>query len=274
MWVLFLFVLGCTGTVKRTQEEAKVYFPGSKGCFLLYNLKTHFFEKEIGAENCREQLVACSTFKVPLAVMAFDAGLLRDENQVLKWDGKKGFLESHDRDHNAKTWIRDSVVWFSQRLTPKLGLKKTIQYLKDFHYGNADLRGGLTEAWLVSPGKTNDPALKVSAYEQVEFMKSLWTDALPVSKDAMKRVREITFLEKSPRGFLLSGKTGSNFFDENHGQDQRRGLGWFVSHLERGSQEYIVVTRFTDEELKPANQYGGPRAKQITKDILADLGLW
>jgi beta-lactamase class D len=260
------------GSTTPSQNE-KNHFSQMKGCFLLYNMKKKTFDKVIGEENCRERFVACSTFKIPLAVMAFDSGVLKDENQTLKWDGKKGLLESHNHDHSAKTWIRDSVVWFSQRLTPQLGKQKIEKYLQGFHYGNEDFSGGLTEAWLVSPGDKS-PALKISAYEQVEFMKNLWTDHLPVSKRAMQITRDISFLEVSPHGFKLSGKTGSNYYDHNYDQDKRVGLGWFISHLEKGGQEYIAVANFSDVAPADAKKYGGLRAKQIVKDILSDEGLW
>jgi beta-lactamase class D len=236
-------------------------------------MKKKVFDKVIGEDHCRERLVACSTFKIPLAVMAFDLGVLKDENQTLKWDGKKGFLESHNHDHTAKTWIRDSVVWFSQRLTPQIGKEKIEKYLHAFHYGNEDLSGGLTDAWLISPGD-KAPALKISAYEQVEFMKNLWMDRLPVSKRAMQITREISFLETSPQGFKLSGKTGSNYYDHNSGKDKRVGLGWFISHLEKGDNEYIAVANFSDLVPVDAKKYGGLRAKQIVKDILLNEGLW
>lgn len=201
--------------------------------------------------------------------MAFDAGVLKDENVVLKWDGKKDSRPEVNRDHDAKTWMRDSVVWFSQRLTPEIGSKRLQKYLHDFHYGNEDMKGGLTQAWLVAPN-AKGPALKISAYEQLEFMKALWSDALPVSKRAMKLTREITYLETSPQGFVLNGKTGSNFYDS----DRRQRLGWFVAHIARGDQEYIAVTNFRDLEKGKHDLVGGPQAKQMTKDQLVALGLW
>ncbi|NBU21703.1 hypothetical protein EBS43_09905, partial [bacterium] len=153
----------------------------------------------------------------------------------------------------------------------QLGMKKIKNYLHVFHYGNEDFSAGLTEAWLVSPGNKS-PALKISAYEQVEFMKNLWTDHFPVSKRAMQITRDI--LELSPHGFKLSGKTGSNYYDHNYDQDKRVSLGWFISHLEKGEQEYIAVANFSDLVPADAKKYGGMRAKQIVKDILSDEGLW
>lgn len=273
--ILSALLLNCVGNPKKpeNQHTERTYFEGQKGCFLLYNMKTKKFETVIGEETCRERFVACSTFKVPLAVMAFDSGVLKDENQVLKWDGVKGFLESHNHDHNAKTWMRDSVVWFSQRITPQLGKEKIEKYLHSFHYGNEDFSGGITQAWLVNPSD-KDPAIKISAYEQVEFMKNLWTDQLPVSKRATRITREITYLETSPKGFKLSGKSGSSFYDHNYQAKERLGFGWFVSHLQNGDQEYITAANLSDLLPTDAKKYGGQRARQMTKDILSDRGIW
>lgn len=245
------------------------YFADMQGCFLLYNMKTNAFEKVIGEDRCKERLAPCSSFKVPLAVMAFDSGVLKDENVILKWDGRKDSRDEANRDQNAKTWIRDSILWFSQRVTVMMGKEKFQSYLNRFDYGNRDLSAGITEAWVVPPSATS-PALKISGYEQVEFMKKLWTSSLPASARAMQITRDITYLETSPKGFKLNGKTGSNFYDK----ERKKALGWFIAHLARGDQEYIAVTNFSDLNATAEKGYGGPRAKQITKNVLTDLGLW
>ena len=248
-------------------EGQGTYFQNMDGCFLLYNMKTGAVEKVVGEERCRERLSPCSTFKIPLAVMAFDSGILKDESEVLKWDGKKNSREVANRDHNAKTWMQDSIVWFSQRLTPLLGEKRLGKYLHDFHYGDEDMSAGITQAWLVAPDAPG-AALKVSAYEQLAFMKDLWSDKLAVSLRAMQITKYITYLETSPNGFKLNGKTGSNVY-----ADKRR-LGWFVAHIDNGSKEYIAVTNFSDRLPTDETSSGGPKAKEITKKILADEGLW
>jgi beta-lactamase class D len=252
-----------------TPSSPESYFTGTKGCFLLFNMKTNAFEKVIGEAHCKERLPAASTFKVPLAVMAFDAKILRDENTVLKWDGKTDVREEVNHDHSAKTWMRDSVVWYSQRITQKLGKRRLEMFLQSFRYGNQDLRGGLTEAWLMPP-TTEKGALKISAFEQVEFLKRLWTDNLPATKRAMRLARDITFLESSPKGFALHGKTGSNFYDA----DRKVHMGWFIAHIQSADQEYVAVTNFSDLAPTEIPGYGGLRAKRITLQILADSNLW
>lgn len=187
----------------------------------------------------------------------------------MKWDRVKRDREVLNQDHNAQTWMRDSVVLYSQKLATKLGRKKMQKYLDSFNYGNKDLRGELTKAWLHAPSSTVS-SLKISAYEQLDFMTALWAETLPVSKEAIKLTKEITFIETSPNGYALNGKTGSNYYNNDHGMR----LGWFIGHIEKGDQEYITITNFRDiTPLKDAG-YGGMKARDITKEILTDMGYW
>lgn len=275
----FTFLITACGSSSPKQEEApqaqeapKVavnYFENMDGCFLLYNMKTDTFDKVIGGERCQKQFPACSTFKVPLAVIAFDSGALKDEDQILKWNGVKDSRPEANRDHDARSWMRDSIVWFSQRITKKLGLVTVQSYLDKFSYGNKDMSAGITKAWLVAPS-AKASALKISAYEQVEFMKKLWKLELPATARSQRLTQEITYLETSPNGFKMNGKTGSNFHDKSH----KVHLGWFISHLQKGDQEYITVANFSDLGPTNAKGYGGMRVREITKKILADEGLW
>jgi beta-lactamase class D len=266
-----LLVSGCAEiTPEQAQKfEPKAYFPNMKGCFLLYNVKSGITDRIIGDEYCKEQLVACSSFKVPLALMAFDSGVLKNTSDKMKWDGVKRDREVLNQDHNAQTWMRDSVVWYSQKIATKLGKKKFQKYLDSFNYGNKDLRGGLTQAWLHAPS-SNSPALKISAYEQLDFMTAFWAETIPVSKEAIKLTKEITYLETSPKGFALNGKTGSNYFNN----DQGMRLGWFIGHIQKGDQEFITITNFRDITSLKGAGYGGLKARDITKEILTDMGYW
>ncbi len=267
IYLLLALVVVSSCSTKNT-KNVREPFKDLKGCFLLYNLKTSAFEKTIG-EACEQRFSASSTFKVPLAVMAFDSKVLKDEKQILKWDGKKRWLEAWNQDQNATSWMSHSVVWFSQKLTPKLGEKRFQKYLKIFQYGNQDISTGITEAWLHRP---NNPegSLSINAYEQVEFMRKLWKKELPVSKRAMELAQKITFLENSPNGYVLSGKTGSNFYDDA----RKLQLGWFIAHISKNEQEYIAVTNLSDINPIETTSYGGLRAKEFTKAQLKEAGLW
>lgn len=258
--IFVVFLSGCT-------TFPKMEFKDQKGCFLLFNMKTQKLLTESGT-TCREQFVASSTFKVPLSVMAFDSGVLKNTEDKYKWNGVKGKVDAWNQDHNARTWMQHSVVWYSKALTPKIGEEKIKKYLVDFKYGNQDISGGLQEAWLHSPS-SQDASLRISPYEQLEFMKALWSNKLPVSPDAMSITREIMFLETSPNGFKLSGKTGSNRYKSENVQ-----LGWFIAHLSREGEEYIAVVNFSDLKPVSVGGFGGPRAREMMTDYLKREKLW
>lgn len=248
---------------------AETLFLGKDGCLLLLDAKSGSVEYTWNEKRCRTRFPACSTFKVALALMAFDSGTLHDEKQVLRWDGQKRMLDVWNRDQDAASWMRESVVWFSQRLTPLIGAPHVQKYLKDFHYGNEDLSGGLTEAWLHSPD-SGKAALAISAYEQANFMRSLWSGQLHIKPESIALTKQITYLETSPQGYVLSGKTGSSFY----GVDKKKRLGWFIGHLQKGDKAYILVTNFSDIEVPSETMFGGKRAKEIAKAFLASRQLW
>ena len=86
---------------------------------------------------------------------------------------------------------------------------------------------------------------------------------------AIRITEDITYLETSPSGFKLNGKTGSNFYNDN-----KRRVGWFVAHIQKEEKEYIAVTNFTDDIPPGEKTSAGIKAKEITKQILSEQGLW
>jgi beta-lactamase class D len=59
----------------------------------------------------------------------------------------------------------DSVVWFSQRLTPLLGMDRS-RRISRADYGNQDMSGGLTKA-------CSESSLVISPDEQLKFWSVL-----------------------------------------------------------------------------------------------------
>ena len=243
-------------------------FAGRDGCFELYDLKTDELVVRSDARRCALRTSPCSTFKVPLALMAFDAGLLADAGSSLKWDGTVTSREVWNRDHTAASWMQNSVVWFSQRLTPMLGMEKLKSYLAAFAYGNRDMAGGLTTAWLSS-------TLTISPDEQLAFWRKFWREELPVSKHAFAVTKEVTFVDTSASGWILHGKTGSGRVTTGGSEgDPSLWIGWFAGHVARGDREYVFVTAYTDRVPPTDKSPSGWIARDITKKILTRMGLY
>ena len=148
-----------------TQEYSKL-FKNYHSCFILYDFNAHKIVAEYNPNNyCNERLSPNSTFKIPLSLMAFDQGIITQKT-VFKWDGIKRDIPQHDQNQTPHSWLKYSMLWVSQRITPKLGDVRIKQYLADFKYGDQDFNGDvgknndITHAWLSS-------SLKISEIEQL-----------------------------------------------------------------------------------------------------------
>lgn len=220
--------------------------------------------------RCAERIPPDSTFKVALSLMAFDSNIITQKT-IFKWDGKQRWLPAWNQDQTPHTWLKNSVVWVSQEITPQLGLPKIKAYLKAFNYGNQDFSGdpgknnGLTNAWLVS-------SLKISGDEQLTFLKAFLSDKLPVSKEAVNNTKENMFLEDLPQDWKLYGKSGSG--PRTQAVDDGLTTGWFIGFVQKNNQTYIFVTNFTDLQITENSAQSGTTAKEITKDILKDTGIF
>lgn len=115
--------------------------------------------------NCNTPYAPESTFKIALSLIGFDSGIFKTETDP-SWslpECTDPYINVCKGNHNPRTWMRDSCLWYSRVLTTKLGMEKFQDYVSKFSYGNKDLSGGLTSAWISS-------SLKISPDGQAEFL--------------------------------------------------------------------------------------------------------
>jgi beta-lactamase class D len=198
--------------------------------------------------DCTIRHSPCSTFKIALSLMGFDQGFLKDEKtpKLLYKEGYVKFLPIWKEPHDPQRWMKNSCVWYSQVLTPQIGMEKFKEYLAKFSYGNQDASGdpgknnGLTDCWLSS-------SLKVSAEEQVTFLEKLLSNQLPVSKKARQMTRKILFIERLPNGWDLYGKIGAGLYASAGGSQKKdRQMGWYVGWIQKGDRQIIFVSYVED----------------------------
>lgn len=72
LWVGLWLLSSCA-------SKPVVLIPDTNACFALYDLKENKMVEVVNEARCKERFAACSTFKIPLAVMGFDSGILKDE---------------------------------------------------------------------------------------------------------------------------------------------------------------------------------------------------
>lgn len=161
-----------------------------------------------------ERLSPCSTFKILNSIISLDVKAVKDENETIKWDGAVREYDAWNRNHDMRSAISVSTVWFYQELARRVGAKRMQEGVEAAKYGNMDTSKTLMDFWL------GGGSLRVSANEQVDFLSRMMSGKLPFSPRSIAVTKEIMTVEKDD-GYTLGGKTGSC-----------GGVGWFVGFVE------------------------------------------
>lgn len=227
-------------------------------CTLIVDYKSSAIIHEDG--DCKTRYGAQSTFKIPLALMGFDSGILKDAHTPA-WPYEEGVTVNRPEDKfetDPARWEKESVVWFSHKITTQLGTEKFKQYVEEFNYGNKDISGdpgkknGLTNAWLSS-------SLKIAPIEQVAFLGKMLDKKFKIAPKAYENTLAIIPQFKAG-DWAVHGKTGTGFAHKENGALNRdRQQGWFVGWAENGKKKILFAKFIADE--KKEKTYAGPRAR-------------
>lgn len=235
-------------------------------CTIVADAATGEILKQEG--HCDTRATSASTFKIPISLMGFDAGFLKDLHMpALPF--KKGYpdwIASWRSTTDPAKWMRESVLWYSQQITGALGAGRFGAYVRAFRYGNQDVSGdpgkdnGLTRAWLSS-------SLEISPREQVAFLRKVVRRELPVSARAYEMTQALVDVGPQPGGWHVYGKTGTGPSRNADGSVARtRPWGWFVGWATKNDRT-VVFARLTKDTTRPAAP-PGPAARQA---VLRDL---
>lgn len=223
------------------------------GTFILYNLQDNTI---VGYNKVRSEkrYVPASTFKIANSLIGLSTGAVKSVDDPIPYTGPQNpFIAAWKNDMGLRRAILLSNVPIYQELARRIGFIHMEKYLDIFNYGNRTIGNRIDRFWLDGP-------LKISAYEQVMFLKGLVQESLPVPKNVQKDVKEILFLEQG-KDYRLYGKTGwANISGE--------GIGWFVGWLEKSDNIYIFAFNMTMTDISEA-----PKRIDLTKACLASLGL-
>lgn len=190
-----------------------------------------------------------STFKIINSLISLETGAIKDENEIIKWDGVKRFYAFWNQDQNLSSAIKISCVWFYQELARRVGKEKMQFYLDTLNYGNSKMGADVDKFWLQGD-------LKISAVEQIKFLTQFLNRDLPFSE------RNVDIVEK----ILLVDST------ENYKQYAKTGwsgeIGWYVGYVIRQNQIWIFAMNI--------NMIGIEDAKhriEMTESILEKEGI-
>ncbi len=219
--------------------------------------------------DCSARHAPWCTFNIAISMMGYESGILTDQSTpTLQYQPSyKSDREVCRQPHVPSSWMKHSVVWYSQAITQKLGMDRFKDYVAKFDYGNQKLSGdkgknnGLTNCWLSS-------SLQISGEEQVEFLQKLLSGRLPVSKWAQTLTRDILYVEDLANGWKFYGKTGGG---PNPDNTHNKGLqmGWFVGWIEKADR-HIAFAHYIEDTQQNAIP-AGRRAKETAKAKLLTL---
>ena len=241
--------------------ELSHFLKGVDGTFVFYDLRRRIqiVENEKRAET---RFSPFSTFKIPNTLIALETGAATGPLMEMKWDEKRYPKEKWwdevlkpmgirwDRDHTLKSAFQNSCVWYFKEIAKKIGTESMQTYLNKLDYGNKDISGGIDSFWLGS-------TLKISALEQVAFLKKFVQNTLPISEKTKTDALQVFEREKK-NGSILYAKTGGG-----------RDIGWFVGFIERGQDSYIFAFNMagTFEEVSK-------KRVDLSTKMLQELGVW
>ncbi|MFZ5553033.1 MAG: class D beta-lactamase [Bacteroidota bacterium] len=188
-------------------EGTFVLYDQQKGKYFIYN-----------KERFDTRYLPASTFKIFNSLVGLETKAVKNEKTVFEWDGFDRGNPNWNYSQNMADAFKNSTVWYYQELAKKIGFKNMQEWVDKCNYGNKDISGGIDNFWL--RGK-----LRISAKEQVEFLKRLQAELLPFSKTSVDIVKKI-MTEEETGTYILRAKTG---WADGMNPD----IGWYVGYVER-----------------------------------------
>lgn len=205
--------------IENTFEKHRV-----TGCFILHDLEEDS-SVIYNTQRSAEEFLPASTFKIVNSLIALECKVVHDENEVIPWDGVTRPVTAWNTDQTMRTAIRYSAVWFYQELARRIGSARMNDWLHKLNYGNRIAGPEVDNFWL-----TGD--LRITPVQQVDFLKKMIREELPVKKKNLNIVKDILITQHNDR-YVIRAKTGW--------ATAGRQVGWYVGWLELGTKYYIFV---------------------------------
>lgn len=174
-------------------------------------------------ERANIRFVPASTFKIPNTLIALEESAVSSEKEIIQWDGKDKGLPVWNKDQSMETAFPSSCVWFYQELAKRVGKDKYSTYLKKMMYGNEQVDPKITPFWL-------EGGLKISAAEQITFLKKLHSREYPFKASSYEVLRNLMVIERTP-AYTIRAKTGWS-----------QKIGWIVGYIESGEKVWFFAT--------------------------------
>jgi len=229
------------------------------GSIIIYDLNQDLFYQHNPERNDTSFLPG-STYKIPNSLISLETGVIRNDVDVLTWDGiERGLTDSPidewNQDLNMRLAFKYSAVWFYQVLARKIGHPRMQDFVTKIQYGNQNIGAAkdIDNFWL-------EGELRITPRQQIDFLRRLQQNDLPFAQKNIDLVKDIAIAEQSST-YVLRAKTG--WVTSNTPQ-----IGWYVGYLEQNNNVYFFATNIDMVTEKDAAS-----RLEVTKLCLQDLGL-
>lgn len=235
--ILFFISVFSVAAFAEDADVAKIYSKyGIEGTLIIesLNAKTRYVHNK---DRSEQRFLPASTFKIPNTLIVLHEGLIKSENQIIKWDGVDKGRPEWNKDHTIVTAFSSSCVWCYQKLAADIGNDKYLKHVKSMRYGNKKTGANVNTFWL-------NGELEISAREQVLFLRKLYLGKLPFKSYFMQWLKKIMLVEETP-DYKIRAKTG--WAKKKNGQQH----GWYVGFVEANNQVWIFANNIKID--KPAD---------------------
>ncbi|MFN3197345.1 MAG: penicillin-binding transpeptidase domain-containing protein [Bradymonadia bacterium] len=193
-------------------------------------------------EACNRATMPYSTFKVPLALMAMQAGVVKSIEDEIEWDPKQDpargwWPDSWRGSQNLRAALHSSSAPYFRTLARSMGLVPIARALKLFRYGNRQLDPTIFpgRVWVKGP-------LAISPVEQLDFLKRVHTRTLHGVDDAHIEQLEAAWVDTAP-GLELFAKSGTGALGDEM-------VGWYVGYTVHNDETHYFALRLVGPDVK------------------------
>lgn len=222
--IIAILLISC----QTSQENLEALFTerGMEGTIIITNLDgSKFFQAY--PKRAKQPLLPASTFKIPNTLIALQESAVSSPEEVFPWDGTVRFVDAWNQDHSLRTAFPVSCVWYYQELAKRIGNETYLRHLEELNYGNKLTGPELTRFWL-------DGDLRITAEEQIDFLKSLYRNEFQFQPQHYAVLKEIMEVEQTET-YTMYAKTGWAVRDDGE-------HGWYVGYVESTDETWFFAT--------------------------------
>ena len=136
---------------------------GIGGAIIIYDRNLDRFYQHNPQRNDTPFLPA-STYKIPHSLIALETGVIKNDVDVLTWDGIERDLPQWNQDLNLRLAFKYSAVWFYQVLARRIGHQQMQDFIAQMQYGNSNI-GAATDIdrFLMQSLQVGEPAQRAAS---------------------------------------------------------------------------------------------------------------